>query len=64
MGATLTRQDRRAQMDGKQTAPKGLWRANRCIGTHTQISITQALEMAEARVAGTLHVEVKPVINL
>ena len=32
--------------------------------THTQISITQALEMAEARVAGTLDVEAKPVISV
>jgi hypothetical protein len=31
--------------------------------TNTQISITQALELAEARVSGTLDVEVKPVIN-
>lgn len=32
--------------------------------TNTQISITQALELAEARVAGTLDVETKAVINV
>jgi hypothetical protein len=31
--------------------------------TNTQISITQALELAEARVAGTLDVEAIPVIS-
>ena len=32
--------------------------------TNTQISITQALELANARVAGTLDAEAKPVISI
>ena len=32
--------------------------------TNTQISIIQALELAEARVSGTLDMEVKPVVNI
>lgn len=32
--------------------------------TNTQISITQALELAEARVSGTLDVEAKPVMSV
>ena len=32
MGAALTRQDRRPQMDGKQTAPSRLWGASRRFG--------------------------------
>jgi len=32
--------------------------------TNTQISITQALELAQARVDGTLDIEAKPVLNV